>query len=349
MKILSKVKSMTIKSFASRVAFVAIFGCLITAGLTSVVPAQGRPGLPNVSPEEQSLGQAIMSAPDAAAKLKAAADLIKKYPKTALRPIAASGLLNEVAKVPDAAQRISLAQEYQKIFSEQSEQDLILPVLIDGYGDANRPDEAFSTGATLLTRQPDSVRVLIRLTQIGTDQAKKRNGKFVAASLKYGAKAIELIEADKKPANLDDAAWKKFKGVLPGLYQSMGMLYVVSADQAGAKASLLKAAELAPADAFNYLLLAGILNQEYQNEAKVYQGMPDGQAKRDALPKVLAKLDAVIDSYAHMIALSEGNASLQQMRQQYLQDIESYYKYRHNNSNAGMQQLIDKNKTPAKP
>src|SRR5712692_9475780 len=199
MKILSKVKPMTFKSVASRVALVAIFSCLITAGQTSVVLAQGGPGLPNVSPEEQILGRAIMSAPDAAAKLKAAAELIKSHPKTALRPLAANGLANEVGKVADAAQKISLAQEYQKIFTEQSEQDLILPVLIDGYGDANRPDEAFSTGATLLTRQPDSVRGLIRLTQIGTDQAKKRNGKFVAASLKYGDRAIELLKADKKP------------------------------------------------------------------------------------------------------------------------------------------------------
>lgn len=290
-----------------------------------------------------------MAAPDAAAKLKAAAELIKKHPKTALRPGVASNLAGEIGRVADASQKISLAQEYQKIFTEPSEQDLILPVLIDGYGDANRPDEAFSTAATLLARQPDSVRTLVRLTQIGTEQAKKRNGKFVADSLKYGAKAIELIEGNKRPADMDDAGWDQFKAVLPGLYQSMGILRVVSGDHAGAKASLLKAAELALNDAFNYLLLAGILNDEYQNEAKIYQGMPDGQAKRDALPKIMAMLDAVIDSYAHMIALSEGNAPLQAMRQQYLQDIEAYYKYRHNNSTAGMQQLIDKYKVPAKP
>ena len=339
---------MTIKSFSSRVALVAIFG-LITTGLTSTALAQGGPGQPNVSAEEQSLAKAIMSAPDAAAKLKAAAELIKKHPKTTLRPSVASGLANEIAKVTDAAQKISLSQDYLKLFTEQSEQDLILPVLIDGYADADRADEAFSTATTLLARQPDSVRVLVRLTQIGTEQAKKRNGKFVAASLQYGAKAIQLIEADKKPADMDDLWWKQFKTVLPGLYQSLGILRVVTGDQAGAKVSLLKAAELAPTDAFNYLLLAGILNDEYQNEAKVYQGMPDSQAKREALPKVLAMLDAVIDSYAHMIALSEGIVSLQQMRQQYLQDIEAYYKYRHNNSSAGMQQLIDKYKVSAKP
>ena len=340
---------MTIKSFASRVALVAIFGCLIIAGPTSLVLAQGGPDQPNVSPEEQRLVNAIVSAPDAAAKLKAAAQLIKAHPKTAIRPRVASNLANEVAKVKDAAQKITLAQEYQKIFTEPSEQDLILPVLIDGYADAGRADEAFSTGATLFAHQPDSVRVRVRLTTLGVDQAKKRNSKFVADSLKYGAKAIELIEADKKPAELDDAGWKQYKSsVLPGLYQTVGALYVVTGDHVGAKATLLKAAALAPTDAYNYLLLGSVLNEDYQDQAKLYRGMPDGQAKSDTLPKVLAMLDSVIDAYAHMIALSEGNAVLQPARQQCLQDMESYYKFRHNNSTAGMQQLIDKYKVAAK-
>ena len=54
-------------------------------------------------------------------------------------------------------------------------------------------------------------------------------------------------------------------------------------------------------------------------------------------------------AYARAIALSEGNAALAQVRQQYLQDLESYYKYRHNNSTEGMQQLIDKYKVAPKP
>jgi hypothetical protein len=60
-------------------------------------------------------------------------------------------------------------------------------------------------------------------------------------------------------------------------------------------------------------------------------------------------LDNVIEAYAHAVALAESNPNLQQVRQQYLQDLEAYYKYRHHNSTEGMQQLIDKYKTPAKP
>lgn len=53
------------------------------------------------------------------------------------------------------------------------------------------------------------------------------------------------------------------------------------------------------------------------------------------MKKAQALLDATIDSYAHAIAVSEGNASLAPVRQQYVQDLEAYYKYRHKNSTEG--------------
>ena len=225
-----------------------------------------------------------------------------------------------------------------------------MPVLIDAYAAANQPDQAFAKGSEFLSHNPDSLNVLVDLMALGTDQAKKQNPKFIAQSLQYAAHAIELIEADKKPANMDDAAWKQYKtALLPSVYQSMGLLNLVKGDQAAAKARFIKASELAPSDAFNFLMLAGMLNEEYQNEAKHYQSLPAGSAKNDELNKAQSMLDTVIDAYAHAIALAEGNANMQQVRTQYLHDLEAYWRYRHNNSTEGMQQLIDKYKSPAKP
>src|SRR5207245_3829765 len=123
--------------------------------------AQGRMNQLNLSPEEQNLARAIMSAPDPAARLKAATELIKKYPKTVIRPRVASGLADQIGGVVDASQKISLAQQYQAIFNEPSEQELIVPVLIDGLVGANRPDEAFSAGANFLERNPDFLGLLV--------------------------------------------------------------------------------------------------------------------------------------------------------------------------------------------
>jgi tetratricopeptide (TPR) repeat protein len=228
---------------------------------------------------------------------------------------------------------------------------MILPILVQALANAKQPDEAFSTGAAFLSKNPDSLAVLVQVVAIGSDQAKAKNAKFVADSLQYAAHAAQLIETEKRPAGLDDPSWAKYKTVvLPNLYQTMGLLNLVKGDQVQAKANYIKASELAPADPFNWVILAGLVNDEYQTEATHYQSMPNGQAKQDELKKVQSMMDAAIAAYAHAIALSEGDAALQAAREQYLHDLETYYKYRHH-STEGMQALIDKYKapTPTKP
>lgn len=341
-------------SLLARVALASTFvtvSCLVSVSMTSSARAQAaKSGQPSVSSGEQTLLKAIMLAPKPAAKLKSAEDLIKKYPKSSVRPRVAHDMADQIADVTDASEKISLAQEYQSVFTEQSEQQMIIPLLIEGYGDAKRPDEAFSTGAGFLAQNPDALRVLVGLMSLGTDQAKVGNKKFLEPSLQYGAHAAELIEANKKPADMDEAGWTKFKAsVLPGVYRSLGILNLVKGDRAQAKARVLKALEVEPSDPYNYLLLAGIMEDEYQDAGKRYKNSPDGKARTDELQRVLAALDSVIDADAHLIALSEGVAPLQPARQQIMADLESYYKYRHNNSTAGMQQLIDKYKVVAKP
>ena len=306
-------------------------------------------GQPKASPDEQKMAQAIATAPDAAGKAKAAADFVRKYPKSSLRPMVAQQIADHIHQITDGAQKLALAQQFQTIFKEPAEEEMIMPDLLAGYAEAKRPDDAFTTGATYLGQHPDSVSVLVELMIIATDQAKQKNGKFIPQGEQYGMHAIELIEADKKPASMGDPTWKAYKDLLPGLYQSMGIIEMVKGDRQATQARLTKAAELDPKDAFNYLLLSGTLNDDYQESAKRFQTMPEGPAKTAELQKILASLDRVIDSYAHFIALSEGAAQFASVRQQEMQDLENYYKYRHNNSTAGLQQLIDKYKTPAKP
>jgi len=332
--------------FAS--AFIVLGWLPVVNARTLAALAQGTDA-PKISAGEQKLADAITAAPDPAAKLKAAAAFIKKYPKSALRPKVAALAADQIAGVTDAAQKISLAQEYQTIFNDPSDQELIMPVLIDGLASANRFDEAFAKGTEYLTAHPDSLRILVRLMTLGTDQAKQRNPKFVERSVQYGAHAIQLIESKKIPAGMNEANWRHYESLLPGLYQSLGVLNLVKGDRVEARARLTRATELAPADPFNYLFLVDIYDAEYQEGAKRYQSMPNSQAKNDEYPKVLASLDKVIDFLARMIALSEGNATLEQIRQQSLKDFEAYYRYRHNNSTEGMQQLIDKYKLTAKP
>ena len=322
----------------------------MTVALLSVAAAVAQPQgkQPNLSPEEMKLVQSIQSATDPAAKLKVVAELIKKFPKTEVRMQVAELAAEQIGAIKDAGQRLSFAQQYLTIFTAPAEEELIFPALISAYADSNQADEGFTKGADFLTRHPDSLDVLVRLLSIGTDQAKKQNGKYVQQSIQYGTHAAELFEADKKPADMDEGQWKTYKtAALSGTYQSLGLLYYASGKRDQAKASYLKASQLAPTEPYNFMMLAALANQEYQDAALRYKTMPSGPARDEELKKTQAMLDQVIDAYAHAIALAEGSPNLQQVRQQYVEDMETYYKYRHG-STEGMQQLIDKYK-PTKP
>jgi len=335
-------------SFANRTMAVFLFGLLI--GCTTVRPQERQSNQPNLSADEQKLVGNIMSAKDPAAKMNAVAELIKKHPKTSVRQRVAENAANQIANVKDNTQKLTLAQQLETIFNDPAEIDTVGPVIVQAYADAGHPDQAFAKGAEFLSHSPDALNLLVQLSAIGTDQTKKQNAKFIPQSIQYSTHAIELIEGDKKPAHIDDARWTEYKTqTLSGLYQSRGLLNFAKGDQAEAKANYTKASQLNPADPFNLVMLGALFNDEYQNEGKQYQSMAAGPARDAQLKKVQALLDNVIDAYAHAVALSEGNVTLQHIRQQYAQDLESYYKYRHNGSTEGMQQLIDKYKTPAKP
>ncbi len=304
---------------------------------------------PKVSPDEQKAYDAWVSAPDAV-KAQLAEEFVKKYPKSSLRATMAGEIVDQIRELTNAEQKITFAQQFKTIFNNPEEEEMIMPVLIVGYADAKKPDDAFSNGSAYLGQHPDSVSVLIELMFIATDQAKQKNGKFVAQGDQYGTHGVELIEANKKPATMDEATWKEYRDLLPRIYQSLGILGMVKGDNVATQARLTKATELDPKDPLNFLFLAGSINTDYQQAAKKYQSMSDGPDRDAQLKKVYALLDRMIDTDAHFLALSDGNAQLAAIRQQEMQYLETNYKFRHEGKTDGMQQLIDKYKAaPAKP
>jgi tetratricopeptide (TPR) repeat protein len=304
---------------------------------------------PKGSEAEEKAVAAINSAPDAAAKLAAAGEFLKKYPKSSYHSDVAAYVAGEISKVPDAAQKLKLAEDFQKVFKEGADLGFIQLVVLDGLLTLKRTDDAFSLGASLLAKQPENVAVLSQLALVGAEEAKRQNAKYVQVSLQYGLKAIELIEANKKPANVGDEGWGMQKAMLPLIYLNMGILYLVTANPAEARARFEKASALNPAEPTSYALLANIVDDEYQQLAMAYRGMPAGKEKDETLRKATEKMDKAIDLYARALGASAGKPDLKQFEDQILQSITPYYKYRHNGSTAGLQDLINKYKTPATP
>lgn len=301
-----------------------------------------------VPPEELKAVNKIKEATGPEAKLQAAAAFIKKYPKSNARSQVASYVAGQIWDVQDRALKISLAETYLSFFTEPGESDSIQPLLIDAYLDNNRLDDSFKVAAVYLAKHPEEVGVLTRLALAGSNEVGRGNTKFLEQSKQYGMKAIELLEADKKPASIEVARWTDYKTRwLPALYREMGVLALRTNNPVEARSRLEKAAALKTTDPSVYYVLGSLAEEEYTTLASKYKSAPAG-AERDAMLKnAEGQMDKVIELYAQAIALAEGKPEYKQIYDQLTPSLQNYYKYRHNGSTEGLQQLIDKyKKTP---
>jgi len=300
-----------------------------------------------VSGGEREAAQKIEKAKGTEARLQAAAAFVKKYPQSALRKQIAETLANEIAAVTDAQQSLSLAQAYQDIFNLPDEQQRVTATLLNGYINTGQTEDAIKLGTAWLAQHPEDIPTMQNLTILASAQVIKGNNAFAAQGRQLGAKAIELLEADKMPAGFDAARWPDFKkSALVSLYRETGVIAFKGGDKKAAAALFEKAAAYNSPDPAVYILLSELDTDEYELRAKEYQvaAVADRPA---ALKRVEEQLDKVIESYARAIARTEGNAQYAQANAAFRQDLERYYKFRHKNSTDGLQQLIDKYKKPA--
>ena len=316
---------------------------LLLLFITTAIAQEKKPEI-KVSEEEMKALNAIKATTDPAARLKAMDDFVKKFPKTAVRTQLADDIAAEIVKIKDHAQAISLAETARTIFTADAEQENLRGVLLDAYTQAGRADDVFKLGSEMVTKNPDEVHAHVQMVFTAANEVKKQNPKFVQQGLQAGSKAIELIEADKKPAKMDPTNWASHKLLLPSVYQQVAVLNLIAGNNAEARVKAAKSAELGPTDPMSFALLGMVINNDYLKLAANYKTMPEGKDKETALKKLEGLMDEVIDAYAHAVALSVGKPEHQPMMQQLTVDLTSYYKYRHNQSTDGLQQLIDKYK-----
>lgn len=348
-------ESVTFKGRALACALCAAV-CLVSAGSRAFAQSPnyqgqgerggGGGGRGGYQPSEGEVkaAQAVQQAADAPAAIAAAGEFLKKYAKSPIRARVGRMVADKIGAVQDATQRATLAEEAAKLFDRPEEVAVVTPLLVNAYLNAKRFDDAFRVGGDWLVKHPDDVTMMTDLGLNGIDQARLRNPKYVPQSQQYATKAIELIEANKKPATMDDAAWSSYKTEgLPTLYQSLGLLSFISGNPAEARTRLEKAVSLGSSDPTTYALLADMADKDYEDLRNKVMSTKAGPDHDAAMQKAQTQLDKVIEMYAQSVAMSEGKAGFEQMHDQLLESLTSYYKYR-KGSTDGMQQLIDKYK-----
>lgn len=293
------------------------------------------------TPTEADALAAIKLATNPTTKLAAAEDFIAKFPNSSERLNIAELIAAEILKIRNGSVALALFERAKAVFTTNEEREVFKPVALGAYAGGNKPDEAFTLAAEMLAKEPDDLWVLVRMTQLGTDEARKRNRKYAETAVQYGLKAIALIEAGKVPESVTDHDWATYKANLGQLYQQTAILYVAAGNTQEAKSRLTKASTLSPQDPANYALLGRVINADYLKQADAYESMPDGKAKQETRKQLDGLVDAMIDAYARAAALATGRAEYQTLLQQVIPDLTTYYKHR-NKSIKGLQQLINR-------
>jgi hypothetical protein len=311
-------------------------------------PAQSN--LPTVPDAELNAARTVETAADAAASVAAADAFLKKYPKSPLRIQLARLLAGKIVGLEDAAQRVTLSERAATLFNAPDELAVLNPLLVEVYVKAKRMDDAFRVGGDVAVAEKfeNPLGTMIYLAQMGDEEARRGNRKFVAQAQALGLRAVQLIESGQRPASLDEETWGEYRTKrLPQLYNSLAMLSMVGGNVEDAKAKLAKAVGLNSTEPFTYILMGSIADQEYQATAKAHQ-TATGAAKDELMKKAQGLADQAIEAFAHAVALTEGNAAYDQLRPQLMQALEWHYKSR-KGSTDGMRAVIDKYKKSAAP
>ena len=180
---------------------------------------------------------------------------------------------------------------------------------------------------------------------------------FNAEALANARKAIQLLESGKAPVD-----WVPFKGkddTLAHLYYALGSLNLKTApDQA--IDPLIKVAqansELKKSASTYYFLAAAYETGPYRTLSSAFQtnyaGKPETPESKAALEKLNVVIDRIIDAYARAVAAAGNDPKTQSAKAGWMATLTNYWKFRHENSEAGLPEFIAASATrplPPKP
>jgi hypothetical protein len=217
--------------------------------------------------------------------------------------------------------------------------------------------EAFPVGKVVMAEEPDQLDSLIALGSAGYLAASARNTTFDKEAIAYAKRAVQLIEAGKKP---DD--WAPYKGkddTLAYLYATIGLLQLKPAPNEAIE-PLIKStqldSELKKLPSTYFYLAQAYQSGPYARLSADFQakfgGKPETPESKQALEKLNLVIDVMIDAYARAVALAGSDAQYAQNKAAWLNALTPFWKFRHQDSDAGLTEFIASvvsKPLPAKP
>lgn len=209
--------------------------------------------------------------------------------------------------------------------------------------DKNYP-EAFKLGDALLAKNPEDLKVL---TGLGTNGylVVAKNPELAPKALDDARKALQLLESGKTLDNW--APLNNKETALAYLNFTIGTL-TLEKEPANALKNLLKAAQYETPlkkSPFTYAYIAGAYEtgpyaQQSADYKTKFTGQNESPESKLALANINQLVERMVDGYARAVALAGNDANFAKQKPVWQESLSTWYKYLHNNTETGMDQLV---------
>jgi tetratricopeptide (TPR) repeat protein len=205
--------------------------------------------------------------------------------------------------------------------------------------------EALALGKEILAEDPENLRVIIDLGWGSyLAAAALKNESLTNDAVTYAKKAIQLIESGKSPESW--APFKSKEDTLAYLYNAIGRI-AVKTNPTEALNALIKSAQYdteIKKDPWTYYFIAAsyetgpyaTLSAAYEK----YKGKDETPESKLALENINQVVDRMIDAYARAVAAAGNDPKYQASKKEWMDGLSTWYKYRHNQSDAGLNEMI---------
>lgn len=205
--------------------------------------------------------------------------------------------------------------------------------------------KAFELGKQVLADEPENVRIFIDLSYAGYLAAVSKVETYQTDTMNYAKKAIQLIQSGAAPQS-----WAPYSGkdeALAYLNNTIALL-TMAKNPSEALPYFIKAAQLegklkTQPHTYGYIgdaYQSGPYDKLSADYKSKYEGKDETPESKLALENINQVIDRMIDAYARAVALSGSDPANQAGKKVWLDNLTTWYKYRHNQSDAGLNELI---------
>ena len=209
----------------------------------------------------------------------------------------------------------------------------------------NSPLKAFDACQPFMAKDPESLRTNLLLAAAGVTNLNKGDDKFRAETLRVARKSLDLMATGRK---VDNWILGGSQSEAEGTLQYFSGQLILDSSPTEALDAFRKAARSTSTysrDPQTYRAIGQIVYKtEIKKQVEDYNQTCAGKDSTPECEALRAKLDSsvdvVIDAYARAIALSKDRPENAQLAAALKPDLVTFYKQRHDNSDAGLDQLI---------